>query len=241
MNEPRRMRPSPALIVALIALVAAMSGAAVALPGKNTVGSGDIKADAVRSKQIKSKAVKGSDVQDDALKGKQVFEDKLDVVPEAKTVQTVRPFGDSFERTKATDGADTATARTNAPQVPLATKGQLTVYGKCFRNTTTDTVFATAFIETSADGAIFESGPNQLEGTGGFLDVGTAETDRTLLSASTGGNGSVLDAGNWYAMAPDGTGIGGEVAVAAKNGTVPGGNGIFGADSVCLFGGDATG
>lgn len=241
MNQFRRMRPSPALIVAMIALVAAMSGAAVALPGKDKVGSGDIKDDAVRSKQIKAKSVRGSDVQDDALKGKQVFEDKLDTVPEAKTVQTVRPFGDSYERAAATDGVDTATARANAPELPLATKGQLTVYGKCFRNTTTDTVFAAAFIETSADGAIFESGPSQLEGTGGFLDTATAETDRTLLTTSTGGNGSVLDARNWYAMAPDGTAIGGEVAVAAKNGTVPGGNGIFGEDDVCLFGGNATG
>jgi hypothetical protein len=241
MDHRHRFRPSPALIVALIALVIAMSGAAVALPGKNTVGSGDIKKGAIGSKQIKPRAIKGSDVQDDALKGKQVLEEKLEVVPEAETVQTVRPFGDAFERVDATDGADTAAARAAAPKVTLATAGQLRVYGKCFRNTTTDTFFALAFIETSADGAIFESGPSQLEGTGGFLDVATAETDRTLLGASTGGNGSVLDTGDWYAMAPDGTGIGGEVAVAAKNGTVPGGDGVFGDGNVCLFGGDATG
>jgi hypothetical protein len=35
-------RPKPAMIVAFIALVAALSGSAVALPGKNTVDSGDI-------------------------------------------------------------------------------------------------------------------------------------------------------------------------------------------------------
>jgi hypothetical protein len=36
-------RPSPALIVALIALVAALAGSAVALPGKNKVDKNDIK------------------------------------------------------------------------------------------------------------------------------------------------------------------------------------------------------
>ncbi len=251
MKQLRGMRPSPALVVAMIALVAAMSGAAAALPGKSSVNSGDIKDgavkatdikdDAVRSKHIKGKSVKGSDVEDDALKGKQILEDKLEAVPEAKTVQTVELFGDSFERVNATDGVDTATARAAAPKVALATRGQLSVYGKCFRNTTVDTVFGAIFIETSADGGIFQSGPNQLEGTGGFLNVATDEIDRTLLGASTGSNGSVLDAGSWYAMAPDGTGTGGEVAVAAKNGTVPGGNGVYGDGNVCLFGGNAIG
>lgn len=245
------MRPSPALIVALIALVAAMSGAAVALPGKETVNSGDIKdsgvrsqdikRDAVGSKHVKGKSIKGSDVQDDALKGKQVFEDKLEAVPEAKTVQTVTLFGDSFERVTATDGPDAASAQASAPKVPLATKGQLSVYGKCFRNTTTDTVFARTYVETSADGAIFESGPNQLEGTGGYLNVATDETARVLLGASTGANGSVLDTRGWYALSPDATAVGGEVAVAAKNGTPPTGNGVFGDGNVCLFAGNAVG
>jgi hypothetical protein len=36
-------KPSPALVVACIALVAALGGTAIALPGKNTVNSGDIK------------------------------------------------------------------------------------------------------------------------------------------------------------------------------------------------------
>jgi hypothetical protein len=41
-------------------------------------------------------------------------------------------------------------------------------------------------------------------------------------------------------MAPDGTGLGGTVAAAAKNGTV-GDNGVFGDGGVCLFGGEAIG
>ncbi len=36
-------RPSPAMAVAFVALLAALSGTAIALPGTNTVDSGDIK------------------------------------------------------------------------------------------------------------------------------------------------------------------------------------------------------
>jgi hypothetical protein len=57
-------RPSPALIVALIALVAAVAGTATALPGKNKVDKNDIKKNAVKSKQIKNAQVKSVDVKD---------------------------------------------------------------------------------------------------------------------------------------------------------------------------------
>jgi hypothetical protein len=60
-------RPSPALIVAIVALVAALAGTAVALPGKNTVSSNDIKKNAVRSSDIKNDKVKGVDVKESSL------------------------------------------------------------------------------------------------------------------------------------------------------------------------------
>jgi hypothetical protein len=60
-------RPTPALIVAIIALVAALAGTAVALPGKNTVSSNDIKKNAVRSSDIKNDKVKGVDVKESSL------------------------------------------------------------------------------------------------------------------------------------------------------------------------------
>lgn len=62
MRTLSRNRPGPALIVAIIALVMAMAGSAIALPGKNTVGPGDIKEGAVRSKQIKDGKVKPWDI-----------------------------------------------------------------------------------------------------------------------------------------------------------------------------------
>lgn len=55
---PRSTRPSPALIVAMVALVAAVSGTAIALPGRNSVKSNDIAKHAVKGRDIAKQAVK---------------------------------------------------------------------------------------------------------------------------------------------------------------------------------------
>ena len=56
-------RPSPALIVAMIALVASLGGTAVALPGQDSVGSGDIKNNSIKSTDLKdARAVKPQDL-----------------------------------------------------------------------------------------------------------------------------------------------------------------------------------
>ena len=60
-------RPSPGTCVAFVALVAALSGTAVALPGKNSVDSGDIKKGAVRSSDIKNGQVKRGDIRKNAV------------------------------------------------------------------------------------------------------------------------------------------------------------------------------
>jgi hypothetical protein len=60
MREKRglsRLRPSPAMVVALIALVAGAAGSAVALPGRNSVQSNDIKSGAVKKRHIAGGAV----------------------------------------------------------------------------------------------------------------------------------------------------------------------------------------
>jgi hypothetical protein len=57
MSSSRIPRPSAAMSVALIALIAALSGTAVALPGSNTVDSGDIKNGQVKRVDIATGAV----------------------------------------------------------------------------------------------------------------------------------------------------------------------------------------
>lgn len=64
-----RSKASPAaLVISVIALIAAIGGgAAIALPGKNTIDSGDIKKNAVKSSDIKNDKVTGTDVKESTL------------------------------------------------------------------------------------------------------------------------------------------------------------------------------
>jgi hypothetical protein len=57
MSDRRRL-PSPAMVVAIAALVAGLTGSAVALQGKNSVKSDDIAPSAVKAKDIHKQAVK---------------------------------------------------------------------------------------------------------------------------------------------------------------------------------------
>jgi hypothetical protein len=69
--------------VAFVALLLALCGTAIALPGRNTVDSGDIKKSGVRSGDIAKNAVTGSKVKNNSLKGADVLESSLGTVPSA--------------------------------------------------------------------------------------------------------------------------------------------------------------
>ena len=74
-TQPRysRWQQAPALVISLVALFAATSGAALALPGTETVNSGDIKNESVKSVDLKDgAAVTGDDVVDESLTGTDV-------------------------------------------------------------------------------------------------------------------------------------------------------------------------
>lgn len=67
-RRPRRLRSAAPLLLSGLALFAATTGIATALPGQNTVNSGDIKDNTVKTQDLKDgKAVQGSDVIDDSL------------------------------------------------------------------------------------------------------------------------------------------------------------------------------
>ncbi len=57
MKRITTLRPSPALVVALVALFAALSGTAMALHGRNSVNSGDIKRGQVKTSDLHAGAV----------------------------------------------------------------------------------------------------------------------------------------------------------------------------------------
>ena len=79
-STPRasRWRQAPALVISLVALFAALSGAALALPGTDTVNSGDIRDNKVKSVDLKDgAAVTGDDVTDESLTGTDVTDETI--------------------------------------------------------------------------------------------------------------------------------------------------------------------
>lgn len=256
MRSARSLRPSPAMLVALTALVFALSGAAVAA---TKIGTSDIKSKAVTTSKIDKKAVTGNRIASDAVKSGKIKDEGVkrdniaaDAINGSKVeddslsdaeISDYKVAGDSFVQVTATEGANEAAARAAAPETVLFEKGQLTVYAKCFRSIAVDTTFGEVYSRTTADGAIQE-GDDDLPGGNAatdFLNTNTLETDRQLDNATATGNDANYDETEYTLASPDGTGVQGELAVAAKNGNLAGGNGIYGAGNVCLFQGTFLG
>jgi hypothetical protein len=264
-------RPSPAMAVAFVALLAALSGTAVALPGRNSVDSGDLKNGAVTTKDIKNNNVRsgdvrngsltGGDVKNDSLTGLDINEGALGTVPNANhadsansatsaTSATSAGTANSLaglqverpRRVTAAEGATDADARAAAPKIPLFSAGPLSVYGKCFRNTATDVVFAEVIGGTTEDGVMADSRNDDREGDTGntFLNVATLESDSTWDQNSATNNnseGDNDDDSDFSMLAPSGAWIRGFTTIGAKNGTLSS-PGPYGAgDNVCIFGG----
>lgn len=107
MSRILRHRPSPAMVVAFIALSVALAGTASALPGRNKVKKGDIARSAVTSRtiarsavrsahirsrsvtrsKIAQKAIDSSLVGSDALTGANILESSLGAVPNATNAE----------------------------------------------------------------------------------------------------------------------------------------------------------
>lgn len=122
LNRFRRL-PSPAAVIAIVALVFAVSGVAVALPGKNSVATKDIKKNAVTTAKVKNGAINEAKLGDgavgtakignDAVTGAKVNEATLGRVPSAATAETAAKATTADSAAKATS-AETAAKATSA-------------------------------------------------------------------------------------------------------------------------------
>ena len=126
-------KPSPSMVVALIALFVSLSGTAAALSGRNTVDSGDIKPENVRASDldrgavtagkvapgavggsaIAPGAIDGSKVAGDSLTGAQVLESSLGTVPFATSADSATTAG-SANTANSANSANTANSATTA-------------------------------------------------------------------------------------------------------------------------------
>ena len=100
-------RPTPALVISVIALCLAVGGAtAIALPGKNTVDSGDIKNGQVKRPDIRGNAVNGAKIAPDSVSGADVNESSLGTVPSAGNANTLAGQGPAAYQGAASSNYD---------------------------------------------------------------------------------------------------------------------------------------
>jgi hypothetical protein len=253
------------MVVASIALFVALGGVSYGL-ATGSIDSREIKNNTVRSKDVRNnnlrgrdvrnnsitgrdvRAIRGRDVSNDSLTGDDVLETSLGTVPSAARVNQVKTIGSYRRVASSASNADRATARAAATAVPLLSFGRFIVYGKCYTDTDNTALdagtWADAFIRTTENGSVLDSNIDDLDGDPAYLNTSTLETDRELEDQQATPNSADTEAeddGVFAAAAPDGTGITGQINLAAKNGNLPVGNALYGAGNACLFWGHAIG
>jgi len=180
-------RPSPAMIVAIIALFAALSGSAYAALGKNSVGSRQLKSKAVTTGKIANNAITSVKVAKGSLTGEDINVGALGTVP------------------NATSAASAGNANTVGGHAASCPGGTALIRGVCFDSAPNAAV---ANVKAAADACASKGGylptPLALYSTRQVINLGTGVgTDRQFTDSyySLAGSGS-----NYSTIAIDGTG-----------------------------------
>jgi hypothetical protein len=210
------MRPSPAMIVAVIALIAAVSGSAYAALSKNSVGT----------KQLKKGAVNTSDIKNNAVTGKKANESSFGQVPSAKSADTstsansanIANSANSFGGMTA-HNVDPFTLGNEGSQ-SLGTFGPFTLTATCAINQAGEDL-ARIVITTSENNSAFIG-----EAEDADFDAGD-EVEFVEASGTTGT--PEIEEDSAAAISPSGTEILGHQLYAGVN--------ILGQTGVCRYGG----
>lgn len=123
MKRASMRRPSPALVISILALFVALGGSAYAA---TKIGTKDIKANAITTGKIKKNAITTAKIKKDAVTGAKIKESTLGAVPNATNAVNATN-ATNFSRyytsglKKAGPGADTN----------LGSVGPFTILGKC--------------------------------------------------------------------------------------------------------------
>jgi len=183
-------RASPALVVAIVALVAVLGGGAYAA---SRIDTDDIAGQAVTNQKIAKKTIKNSRVAPNALKGSAIDESSLGAVPDAENVEGRIPF---------------AVRLGNGETVPIAGNGAVTVSAFCAVNTGGEDIVVLV-ASTSQAGAVMEGRDNHRGNGGNFLNPATPgpESELLLNSAPTGTTNVRNDADEGFVLGPDGHGL----------------------------------
>jgi hypothetical protein len=246
-------RPSPALAISLLALFLSLGGVSYG------VATGYID-----SREIKNKSIREKDLRRNSLTTRSIREAKLGKVPAAAKadvaqsadVAGVAGVAGSASNVQVVGPLRVAPSAFNADpaaasEIPIASTGPLTVYGKCSAENdlaVNPAVNGAVYVRTAQPGAILVSDNADLEGNGGapdMLNADTPEDDRGVSQSSSYAvagvaNASDHDAITFTAAAPNGSSLVGMLTVATKTGELAGSNGIYGTGPACVFTGFVT-
>ncbi len=152
MSKAWGKRPSPSLVISILALFIALGGSAYAT-GK--IGTQNIKNNAITSAKIKKNAVTGAKIKNGAVTGAKINAATLGTVPNATHAQSADTAGSATTATNATNfsryftsGLKKASVGEN---VTLLTVGPFTFTGKCSEEG--ETQIAGVFLTTSGAGS----------------------------------------------------------------------------------------
>jgi hypothetical protein len=126
MSKAWAKRPSPAMIVALIALFAALGGSAYAA---KKIGTKEIKANAITTGKIKKNAITTSKIKKEAVTGAKINESSLGVVPSA-THATTADTATNFSRFYSTGLVKLSVGQTTQ----ILAVGPISFFTKCTDN-----------------------------------------------------------------------------------------------------------
>jgi hypothetical protein len=218
-------RPSPAMIVALIALFASLGGvsygfATGTIDGReiknNAVRSADLRNNDIRTRDLRNNEVRGIDIRNSTVQGRDIAlntvtgadvkEDTLQKVPSAAQADSATSAG-SVSGLKI---LPVTTVAEDAQPAVLASHGPFTVRGTCGGATGAEVSVSTTENDSAASNTPSTFGP--------------VDPPATLASEASGY--SVFPVA---ALAPSGRGFTGEIALQHD-----------GTDQVCRFHGDLT-
>lgn len=200
MSKLRGKRPSPALVISILALFVALGGSAYAA---KKIGTKEIKANAITTGKIKKNAVTTSKIKKEAVTGAKIKESSLGAVPNATHATS------ADNATTATNWSRYSTSglkKANLGQtIPLGSVGPFTIEGVC-TDIGSNEFQAQVRISTSAAGSFLytdESAYYEADfdpGDTGFLSDAVESTDPYWLGYYGYYN-------EWHAASPDGAQI----------------------------------
>ncbi|HEY5142440.1 MAG TPA: hypothetical protein VII98_02950 [Solirubrobacteraceae bacterium] len=214
MLRTRRRRPSPAVLIALLALVLSVAGPALAHDASGFA------ARIISGRSIRQHSISGIRLKNNTLTGLQIDEARLGPVPTAANAVTAQSATSAlnavnaasagtagsatraaaadeltgharfFTRAAATSGASPAAALAAAPEIPLADLGALSLYARCLRDTSAGPdVVALVYVRASVPGGLLDSADSTLQGSavGDALGPSTPERKREIRSVTAAG------------------------------------------------------